>query len=89
MLATLASGILPPAPLAVGQVYYNNIHEWYRNRIEQIVDVVKSHRMFAPRVYQGSYHHLVPLVTIVGHVHAFELRMRQRFETYGPWQHAY
>ena len=49
----------------VGQMYYNNIHEWYRNRIEQIVDVVKSHRMFAPRVYQGSYHHLVPLVTIV------------------------
>ena len=61
----------------------------YRGRVEQIEDVIKSHRLFAPRVYQRSYHTLVPLLKIVGHVHAFELRARQRFDTYGPWQHTY
>ena len=79
----------PPPPLTLRQIFFNNIHESYRNRVEQIVDVVKSHRLFAPRVYQGSYEHLVPLITIVGHAHALELRMRQRFETFGPWYHTY
>jgi hypothetical protein len=79
----------PPPPLSVTEVFYNNVHEWYRNRVEQIVDVVKSHRIFAPRVYQGSYAHLAPLVTIIGHAHAYELRVRQRFVGFGPWQHAY
>jgi len=83
------AGQPPPPPLTVRQLFYNNVHEWYRGRVEQIVDVIKSHRLFAPRVYQRSYHTLVPLLKIVGHVHAFELRARQRFDTYGPWQHTY
>ena len=57
--------------------------------MEQIVDVVKSHRLFAGNVYHGSAEHLLPLLTIVGHVHALELRMRQHFHTWGPWQHHY
>ena len=79
-------GYPPPPPLTIHQLFYNNVHEWYRNRVEQIVDVVKSHRLFAPRVYQGTHHHLETLVKIVGNAHEFELRMRQRFETYGLWQ---
>ena len=35
--------------------------------MEQIVDVVKSHRLFADNVYHGSAEHLLPLLTIVGH----------------------
>ena len=68
---------------------YNNIHEFYRNRVEQIVDVVESHRLFAKGVYRGNTAHLFPLVAIVGHVTALELRTRQHFETWGPWQHHY
>ena len=79
----------PPPPLTALQEFFNNLHETYRNRIEQTVDVVKSHRMFTQGVWQGSYEHLAPLLTIVGHVHALELRTRQRFVTYGPWRHAH
>ena len=57
--------------------------------VEQVVDVVKSHRLFANNVYRGSAAHLFPLLTIVGHITALELRLRQRFETWGPWQHHY
>ena len=80
-----------PAPpqLTNRQLFFNNTHAFLRNRLEQIMDVIKSHRLFAKRVYQGSYEHLLPLVTIVGHATALELAVRQRFVTYGPWQHAY
>ena len=79
----------PPPQLTPQELFYNNIHEFYRNRIEQIVDVVRSHRLFANHVYRGSAEHLLPLLTIVGHATALELRMRQRFKSYGPWQHHY
>ena len=79
----------PPIQLTPQELFYNNVHEFYRNRIEQIVDVVKSHRLFANLVYRGSAEHLLPLLTIVGHATALELRMRQRFKSYGPWQHHY
>ena len=69
--------------------FNNNVHEWYRNRIEHVIAVIKSHRMFQKGCYQGSYAHLAPLVTIVGHVTSFELRMRQRFDTIGSWWHCY
>ena len=79
----------PPPALTPLQLFYNNVHEFYRNRVEQIVAVVKSHHLFADNVFKGSAEHLFPLVTIVGHVTALELRMRQHFETFGPWQHHY
>ena len=83
------SGQPPPPPLTPQELFYNNVHEFYRNRAEQIVDVVKSHRLFAQGVYRGSAAHLFPLITIVGHVTALELRLRQRFASFGPWQHHY
>jgi len=86
---TRARGQPPPPPLTRAQKYYNNVHEFYRNRVEQIVDVIKSHRLFVKGAYRGSYAHLEPLLTIVGHVTAYELRMSQRFTTYGPWAHTY
>jgi len=30
-----------------------------------------------------------PALQVIGHVAAFQLRQRQRFESYGPWPHAY
>ena len=77
--------------LTWGKLYYKNIHEWYRNRIETIISVVKAHRSFHKGDYQGNYAHLVPLVTIVGHVTAYELRRRQFFDTVhvGSWWHKY
>ena len=71
------------------QLYFNNVHEWYRNRVEQVVSIVKAHRMFSKGCYQGNHAHLVPLVAIVGHVTAFQLRTRQRFDTIGVWRHKY
>ena len=58
----------PPPDLTPQELFYNNIHEFYRNRVEQIVDVVKSHRLFAKGVYRGNTAHLFPLVAIVGHM---------------------
>ena len=75
--------------LTWAQLFYNNVHEHFRNRVEQIVSVVKAHRLFRPHCYRGSYRHLGPLVTIVGHATALELRFRQRFDTIGSWWHAY
>ena len=75
--------------LTWGKLYYKNIHEWYRNRIETIISVVKAHRLFHKGDYQGNYAHLVPLLTIVGHVTAYELRRRQFFDTVGSWWHKY
>jgi hypothetical protein len=80
----------PPPPLTWAQLLYNNIHEFYRNRVEQVVSFVKAHRIFRPHVYRGSHHHLMPLLTIVGHVSALHLRMFQpRFHVFGPWAHVY
>jgi hypothetical protein len=74
------------------QQFFNNVHEHVRNRIEQIVGVVKQHRMFEQGVYRGSFDLLKACVTVTGHVTAAELRMRPggpRFVCYGPWDHVY
>ena len=74
---------------SAAMLYFNNVHEWFRNRVENVIGRVKAHRLFKRGCYRGSYAHLAPLITIVGHVTAFELRARQRFETIGPWRHKY
>ena len=79
----------PPLQLTQQQLFYNNVHEHYRNRAENVVRLVKSHRLFRPGCYRGSYAHLEPLLAIAGHATALHLRLRQRFETAGPWRHAY
>ena len=70
------------------EVYFNNLHEHIRNRIENVVSQVKRHRLFQKGAYSGSMDHLVPLVKIVGHVTAYEIRkFGPRFVCYGPWAH--
>jgi hypothetical protein len=69
------------------QLLFNNLHEFLRNRVEQVVSVVKAHRMFKKGNFRGGYHHLRPFLVIVGHTLAFELRRYQRFVGYGPWAH--
>jgi|TARA_B110001469_G_scaffold122012_1_gene132097 hypothetical protein len=50
---------------------------------------VKGHRLFSGRVYKGKFSTLRSALKVIGHVAAYELRQRQRFDTYGPWPHAY
>ena len=69
------------------QVIFSNVHEHTRNRIEQIVSVVKDHRMFKHGCYKGSLKHLEYFLDITGHTTACELNQFQRFDTYGPWPH--
>ena len=72
------------------QIFFNNVHEHVRNRVEQIVAVVKQHRMFEQGVYRRSFALLEACVKVTGHVTAAELRMRgPRFVSYGPWDHVY
>lgn len=79
-----------PWPMTRRQKLYNNLQEFYRNRVEQIVSVVKAHRIFKRGVYQGNFEQLEMVLTLVGHVTALELRMfGPRFQTCGPWRHAY
>ena len=56
---------------------------------ENVVRRVKGHRLFSGRVYKGKYSTLRSALKIIGHVAAHELRRHQRFESYGPWPHAY
>ena len=75
-------------PILPHQVFYNNLQEWVRNRVENVIGVIKKHRIFLKGIYQGTYEHLVPLIHIVGHVTAYELRLYSpRFHVYGPWRH--
>ena len=84
------AGQPPPPPLTQREIFYNNLHEFYRNRVENGVGAVKAHRIFKKGVYQGNFAHLETILTIVGHVTAFELhRFGPRFETCGPWRHHY
>ena len=73
--------------LSRAQLIFNNVHEHTRNRVEQVVSVMKAHRIFKRGNFRGSYHHLRPFLVIVGHVTAYELRKFQRFNSYGPWAH--
>ena len=67
--------------------YFNNIHEFVRNRIEQIVGRIKNHRIFQQGVYSGNVDFLISATNIIGHVTAYELSQFQPFDAYGPWQH--
>ena len=70
------------------EVYFNNLHEFIRNRVENVVSQVKRHRLFKKGAFSGSMDHLTPLVKIVGHVTAYEIRKYgPRFTCYGPWSH--
>ena len=70
------------------ELLYNNVHEFVRNRVEQIVSVTKNHRMFKKGIYQGTYEYIESCLVITGHTTAFELRQyTPRFECYGPWWH--
>lgn len=75
-------------PLTRAEVYFNNLHEFVRNRIENVVSQLKRHRLFKKGCYSGSMDHLIPLVHIVGHVTAYEVHYYgPRFTCYGPWLH--
>jgi hypothetical protein len=87
--STAARPASSPGPHTTRALLQQRSRVLYRNRVEQIVDVVKSHRLFAQGVYHGNSVYLFPLVAIVGHVTALELRTRQHFDTWGPWQHHY
>ena len=70
------------------EVYFNNLQEFVRNRIENVVSQLKRHRLFQKGAYSGSMDHLIPLVKIVGHVTAYEVHeVGPRFTCYGPWTH--
>ena len=56
---------------------------------EAVVRRVKGHRLFSGRIYKGTFQTLRAALKIIGHVAAFELRKYQRFQSYGPWPHAY
>lgn len=77
--------------LGAREIWFNNVHEHIRNRCEQMVSVVKSHRMFRPGVYRRGFGLMQHLVKIVGHTTAYEHNTRAgaRFRVYGPWQHVY
>ena len=37
----------------------------------------------------GKYETLYAALQVIGHVAAYQLRQRQRFDTYAPWPHAF
>ena len=79
-----------PAPqLTRAQKRFNAVHEATRNRVENVVRKVKGHRLFSGRVFKGKFETLNAALTIIGHVAAYQLRQEQRFQTFGPWPHAY
>ena len=70
------------------EIVFNNVHEFMRNRVEQMVSAVKNHRICKPRVFRGSFETLKPFLIIVGHVTAYEVHaFGPRFVCYGPWPH--
>ena len=74
--------------LSRDEVYFNNLHEFVRNRIENVIGHVKAHRIFKRGCYQGPLENLVAMVHIVGHVTAYVIRCEYpRFTGYGPWHH--
>ena len=88
--AARARAMRPPAPpLTRAQLHFNNVHESTRNRVESVVRKVKAHKLFSGRVFKGKYETLRAALHVVGHVAAYQLRQRQRFQSYGPWPHAY
>ena len=69
------------APLSWPQQLFNNVHEFVRNRVENVVSALKAHRIFKKGNYRGSLQHLEPFLQIVGHVTAHEISYLQRFDT--------
>ena len=65
------------------------MHETTRNRVENVVRRVKGHALFSGRVFKGKYSTLEAALQVIGHMAAYELRQTQRFQSYGPWPHAY
>lgn len=63
------------------------MHEYTRNRVENIARKVKEHKLFSGRVYKGKYSTLKHLLHTIGHSMAYELRQYQHFDTFGPWPH--
>ena len=76
----------PRPALAVPQRVFNNVHEHVRNRCENVISKVKAHAIFKVN-FTGSYEMLCSMITVTGHVTAYELRQFQRFASYGPWPH--
>ena len=56
--------------------------------MENVVRKVKGHNIFSGRVFKGKYETLEAALQVIGHVAAYQLRQRQRFQSYGPWPHA-
>ena len=65
------------------------MHETTRNRVENVVRKVKGHKLFSGRTFRGKFSTLNAALQTLGHSVAYELRQHQRFESYGPWPHAY
>ena len=55
-------------------------------RCENVISKVKAHAIFKVN-FTGSYEMLCSMITVTGHVTAYELRQFQRFASYGPWPH--
>ena len=49
-----------------------------------MISKVKAHAIFKVN-FTGSYEMLCSMITVTGHVTAYELRQFQRFASYGPW----
>ena len=47
---------------------------------------IKRHRIFK-KTFTYEYDTLHNVLTVIGHVSAFQLRRFQRFNGYGPWAH--
>ena len=76
--------------LSQRQEHFNNVHEHVRNRAEQIINLVKSHRIFKKKLFRGSIDIMKAATKIVGHTTAHHLRRTEgRFDRMGPWQHVY
>ena len=75
--------------LANHEIFFNNVHEHVRNRAEQIVSVIKAHRIFKRGTWRGRMDVLKALVKIAAHTAAHELSLAPRFDVYGPWDHVY
>ena len=64
--------------------------ETTRNHVKNVVRKVKGHKLFSGRTFRGKFSTLNAALQTLGHSSlVYELRQHQRFESYGPWPHAY